>query len=264
MTNQKGVDVGIQTESHWEDPKQRKYRRLKHKVLEFIAKHKSAQSSVDKANRRVQVLQQEKRRLMRANKNGGIGNTIATDDEVDQLVDEDEEMAGVSPTPKPRRVTGSRRKPVEVARDEDGKVILPVQIASLKVIELGTVVHDRPGFHSERYIWPVGYTVERTYMSMVDAENQSTYTCKVEDGGDGPTFTIQAADTPDEEVISARTPTGAWATVIKRANEVRKRESANAISGPEYFGFSNPLVAEMIEALPNADECQYYVARSKR
>lgn len=69
--------------------------------------------------------------------------------------------AGVSPTPKPRRVTGSRRKPVEVARDEDGKVILPVQIASLKVIELGTVVHDRPGFHSERYIWPVGYTVER-------------------------------------------------------------------------------------------------------
>lgn len=24
-------------------------------------------------------------------------------------------------------------------------------------------------------------------MSMVDAENQSTYTCKVEDGGDGPT-----------------------------------------------------------------------------
>lgn len=147
------------------------------------------------------------RRLMRANKNGGIGNTIATgetgetaksgilkedadmmdeDDEVDQLVDEDEEMgkllshstisrgvrfisngydacyiAGVSPTPKPRRVTGSRRKPVEVARDEDGKVILPVQIASLKVIELGTVIHDRPGFHSERYIWPVGYTVER-------------------------------------------------------------------------------------------------------
>lgn len=37
MTNQKGVDVGIQTETHWEDPKQRKYRRLKHKVLEFIA-----------------------------------------------------------------------------------------------------------------------------------------------------------------------------------------------------------------------------------
>lgn len=27
----------------------------------------------------------------------------------------------------------------------------------------------------------------RTYMSMVDPENQSTYTCKVEDGGDGPT-----------------------------------------------------------------------------
>ncbi len=40
-----------------------------------------------------------------------------------------------------------------------------------------------------------------------------------------------------------------WALVIKRANEARQKESSNAISGPEYYGFSNPVVIEMIEEL---------------
>ena len=63
--------------------------------------------------------------------------------------------------------------------------------------------------------------------------------------------------------MSARTPTGAWALVIKQANEVRQRHSANAISGPEYYGFSNPLVIEMIEGLPDVDKCTNYRRRSK-
>ncbi|KAI9312618.1 F/Y-rich N-terminus-domain-containing protein [Dichotomocladium elegans] len=277
MTTQQGMDAYVQTDENWQSDQLRKYRRMKRKILEFIAKHKSAQLSVDKANRRIRVLQQEKKRLMRANKNGDAMETSQEDDEEDaeeeeadeddeeDQLDEDEEMAEI-PMPKiiTKRTGNSRRKPVEVPRDEQGKVILPIQIASLKVIELGTVIHDRTTFHSERYIWPVGYCTERTYMSMVDPNNQTTYTCRVEDGGDGPLFTIRAADTPDEDDISARTPTGAWAVVIKRANEVRQRESANAISGPEYFGFSNPLVIEMVEALPDAEKCVNYNFHSKR
>ena len=67
-----------------------------------------------------------------------------------------------TPPTKLKRATSSRtRKPVEVPRDEDGNVILPFQISSLKVLELGKVVYDRTSFHSERYIWPVGYCAER-------------------------------------------------------------------------------------------------------
>ncbi|KAI8140842.1 F/Y-rich N-terminus-domain-containing protein [Fennellomyces sp. T-0311] len=279
MTVQPGIDVSIQTDGNWQDDRLRKYRRMKRKILEFIAKHKSAQLSVDRANRKVQALQKEKRRLMRAksNTNGDAMETSQEDEdedieevdmdgddddgEEDQLADEDEEMVKVEP-PKPKRATVSRRKPVEIPRDEDGNVILPFQIASLKVLNLGTVVHDRPSFHSERYVWPVGYCVERTYMSMVDPDNQTTYTCQVQDGGETPLFTIRAADAPDDE-MSARTPTGAWALVIKKANEVRHRESANAISGPEYYGFSNPLVIEMVEGLPDVEKCSNYRFRTK-
>ena len=48
------------------------------------------------------------------------------------------------------------------------------------------IVHDRPGFHSERYIWPVGYCSSRTYPSMRNPEMKCIYTCKILDGGFGP------------------------------------------------------------------------------
>ena len=70
-------------------------------------------------------------------------------------------------------------------------------------------------------------------------------------------FTLWSADAPDQ-CLSAKTATGVWALVIKKVNEVRQKDSSNAISGPEYYGFSNPLVREMIEELPNVDKCTKY------
>lgn len=54
----------------------------------------------------------------------------------------------------------SKRQP-EVPRDENGNVKFPFQVASVNVLSLGKVVYDRPSFHCDRYIWPVGYCVER-------------------------------------------------------------------------------------------------------
>lgn len=59
-----------------------------------------------------------------------------------------------------RVVTRTRRvQPIE--RDENGQPKLPQQIGVLKVLELGKIITDRPSFHNERYIFPVGYTVSR-------------------------------------------------------------------------------------------------------
>lgn len=79
-----------------------------------------------------------------------------------------------------------------IPRDENGNIVLPFQVASLNVIDPGIIEYERPQFHNERYIFPIGYTVERTYMSMVDPNNQTTYTCKVEDGQEGPLVIILA------------------------------------------------------------------------
>ncbi|KAG0172710.1 transforming growth factor beta regulator 1 [Apophysomyces sp. BC1015] len=281
------TDTCCQTDGNWTDDRMRKYRRMKRKILEFIAKQKSAQVALDKANRKIQALQKEKRRIIRRTKSNDDAMDISeeeeeeegeADEEIDEEeedeLDEDEDMQGSTnrqPTFLMSKVTKAetvvvkkratlRRKRVEIPRDENGNVQLPFSIASLTILNLGKVVWDRASFHSERYIWPVGYCVERTYMSMVNPNNQTTYTCKVEEDQDAPLFTIRAADAPDQE-LSAKTPTGAWALVIKRANEVRHKESANAISGPEYYGFAHPLVIEMIEELDGVDRCSRYVLK---
>ena len=54
-----------------------------------------------------------------------------------------------------------RKRQVIIPRDRDGQIRLPFQIASLNIISLGQVEYDRPNFHNERYIFPIGYTAER-------------------------------------------------------------------------------------------------------
>lgn len=50
---------------------------------------------------------------------------------------------------------------VQVEKDEHGNYRLPVEIDSWTVLNLGTVVYDRPAFHNQRYIYPVGYKVKK-------------------------------------------------------------------------------------------------------
>ncbi|ORY07817.1 hypothetical protein K493DRAFT_403576 [Basidiobolus meristosporus CBS 931.73] len=165
------------------------------------------------------------------------------------------------PAPKKRRqkrVEVKARRVQDLPKNEEGDYILPVQVGVLTVSDLGTIVYDRSTFHNERYIWPVGYTVQRSYASMVDPESQTTYVCRISDGGEGPKFHIEPEDQPDNPII-ANTATGAWTTVVKAVNTIRKREHSNSASGPDYFGFSHPTIAKMIQDLPNADQCKQYI-----
>jgi hypothetical protein len=47
-----------------------------------------------------------------------------------------------------------------VPRDRTGKPMLPLNVGIMTVINLGTVCM-RDHFHTERYIFPVGYEVTR-------------------------------------------------------------------------------------------------------
>lgn len=49
----------------------------------------------------------------------------------------------------------------EMERDQNGQPILPVEIDSWTVINLGVIDSDRPAFHTARYIYPIGYTIKK-------------------------------------------------------------------------------------------------------
>ncbi|CAO3575022.1 unnamed protein product [Mortierella alpina] len=168
---------------------------------------------------------------------------------------------------KPKRIHNSGRygpnlskirKVQHVERDEGGHVKFPLTIGIITLMDIGRVVFDREAFHTERYIWPVGYKMSRSYNSMIDPTKLTTYTCSVIEDGEAPKFQIDAEDQPGKPII-AGTATGAWTHVVKTANQIRRREHSNSASGPDYFGFSNATVAKMIQDLPNVDKCTSYI-----
>ncbi|KAF5377869.1 hypothetical protein D9615_006687 [Tricholomella constricta] len=144
-----------------------------------------------------------------------------------------------------------------VPRDKRGKPMLPLNVGIMTVISLGDVCM-REHFHTERYIFPVGYEVTRRYLSTVDPNIEVVYHCTILDGGDGPKFQIVPSDVPDRPVI-AGTATGAWSSIVKQANAIRNRQHSNSVSGPDFFGLGQNTIKHLIQELPNADRLRDYV-----
>ncbi len=174
--------------------------------------------------------------------------------------------------PPPRRASGNQPKPKRlkthtvtsknysipmVPRDKRGQPMLPLNVGIMTVISLGEVCM-REHFHTERYIFPVGYEVTRRYMSTIDPTSEVVYHCTILDGGDGPKFQIVPNDVPDKPVI-AGTATGAWSTIVKQANAIRNRQHSNSVSGPDFFGLGQNTIKHLIQQLPNAEKLRDYV-----
>lgn len=82
-------------------------------------------------------------------------------------------------------------KPVELLPiDENGQAILPVTVGKghdeVTIYSIGKIIWDREGYHTQRYIFPVGYRAERLYSSTLDAQQKVKYICEILDGGDSP------------------------------------------------------------------------------
>ncbi|CDO71663.1 hypothetical protein BN946_scf184915.g7 [Trametes cinnabarina] len=144
-----------------------------------------------------------------------------------------------------------------VPRDKRGRPILPLNVGIMTVHNLGEVCM-REHFHTERYIFPVGYEVTRRYLSTIDANAEVVYHCTILDGGDGPKFQITASDMPDKPIV-AGTATGAWSVVVRAANHIRNRAHSNSVSGPDFFGLGQNTIKHLIQELPHANQLRDYV-----
>lgn len=163
---------------------------------------------------------------------------------------------------KPKRlkahtVTSKNYSIPMVPRDKKGRPQLPLTVGIMTVMSLGEVCM-REHFHTERYIFPVGYEVTRRYASTIDPNADATYKCTILDGGDGPKFQIEPSDLPGQPII-AGTATGAWANIVKQANIIRNRQHSNSVSGPDFFGLGQNTIKHLIQELPGADRLRDYV-----
>ncbi|KAF1799061.1 F/Y-rich N-terminus-domain-containing protein [Mucor lusitanicus] len=145
----------------------------------------------------------------------------------------------------------------EVDRDNQGAYILPVEIDSWTVVDLGTVIYDRPAYHNQRYIYPANYTVRKWYRSMIDPKSDTQYTCRILENGREPKFEVTADDCP--MTYSGPTPTTVWTIIVRRAFAIRNQEYGHNPVGPDFFGLRKNTIAKMIQDLPNASKCSQYV-----
>ncbi|CAO3643944.1 unnamed protein product [Mucor hiemalis] len=161
------------------------------------------------------------------------------------------------PPPPSQQVNTVVRTYYEVDRDNQGAYILPVEIDSWTVVDLGTVIYERPAYHNQRYIYPVNYTVRKWYRSMVDPKSDTQYTCRILENGREPKFEVTADDCP--MTYSGPTPTTVWTIIVRRAFAIRNQEYGHNPVGPDFFGLRKNTIAKMIQDLPNASKCSQYV-----
>ncbi|KAK4536923.1 hypothetical protein CDCA_CDCA10G2948 [Cyanidium caldarium] len=152
----------------------------------------------------------------------------------------------------------------KLSRDEHGHIRLPFYIGVVLRIESLGRVDRRDGFHNERAIYPIGFRSVRQYISCRDISRTTEYVCEILDGGgeDGqaPLFRVTCADMPERPFVD-KSPSGCWTQVMKAvrdATPVGKQRLHVTVSGPEYFGLSQPVVEELLQELPGADQLKHY------
>jgi len=158
-----------------------------------------------------------------------------------------------------RSIAKAKRRQLDIPVDKEGRPIMPLKIGnSLTIHCLGEVIHDIPAFHSDKYIWPVGYKASRSYMSLLNPLKRTEYLCEIKYGERRPVFQVTPMDCPDQ-ALTAHSASGVWSKLIKKLNDVRTeaqgKRTMTTISGPEYYGLSLPQIRRLIWELPNAMLC---------
>jgi len=183
------------------------------------------------------------------------------DSDISKSIDDDD-------IPKKKRRKSSKRdtrsdaKPIKLLpRDKNNNLKLPVMVGKsnneVKIISIGKVIYDRESYHSQRYIWPVGFESQKEYISMQDPKKRTIYTNRILDGGENPIFEVTAEDLPGV-VFKASSPSGAWKNVLTELARRGSTGSKTHASGPDFFGLSDLGVTKVIQELPNADKCSRY------
>ncbi|EDV29231.1 uncharacterized protein TRIADDRAFT_51312 [Trichoplax adhaerens] len=150
--------------------------------------------------------------------------------------------------------------PIEL--DASGKPVIPIVINELRVHSLGKIVHDKDSYHSESFIYPVGYCSSRSYPSTTAPAENINYMSTISEGNTEPKFEISLADAADV-IFQASSPDKCVAklnkVILEEIQKFPDKEiSFIPLSGPEFFGISIPVIQNLIQNCPGAKKCTRY------
>ncbi|KAM5245697.1 transforming growth factor beta regulator 1 [Ctenodactylus gundi] len=172
---------------------------------------------------------------------------------------ENNKLEVLKKTSKKKKMEGGARKLVQpIALDPSGRPVFPIGLGGLTVYSLGEIITDRPGFHDEGAIYPVGYCSTREYASMKHPDQTCLYTCQIKDGGVQPQFEIVPADDPHNAIISSSIDACHEELLRTISGTVGKLMPNLPPSGADFFGLSHPTIHNLIQSCPGARKCVNY------
>lgn len=144
--------------------------------------------------------------------------------------------------------------------DDTGHPIFPIELHGVSIYSIGEIIPNRPAYHSKDYIYPVGFCSTRNFNSLANPESKCLFTCKVLDGGIHPLFEISPEDEP-RTVFSCHTVED---TFLALKTTIEKLKSGNEAiklpgNGHDFFGFSQPIVKNLIQSMPRSRKCTKYI-----
>ncbi|MGH0178967.1 UNVERIFIED_CONTAM: hypothetical protein FKN15_000418 [Acipenser sinensis] len=160
---------------------------------------------------------------------------------------------------KKKVLEGGARKLVQpIPLDASGRPVFPIVLGGLTVYSLGEIIPDRPHFHDDTAIYPVGFCSTRMFASMKSSEQQCLYTCQIKDMGSGPQFEIVPEEDPQNAIVASSALT-CHANLFKAIGAMRGKPLTNIVpSGADFFGFSHPTIQNLIQSCPGARKCVNY------
>ena len=165
---------------------------------------------------------------------------------------------------KARKIDATAPAVSQAVPGPDTEIEYPIMITPNSFIHnLGTIEYKRPGFHSERYIYPIGFKTSRISASLDNPDERTRWYSEIIDTGENtPVFRVWMEGRPNT-IFQGVTPTAPWSQALKAVASCRRNKGkVTSISGPEAFLLASPIATYLIQNLPNADKCTNYVMRN--
>jgi hypothetical protein len=135
--------------------------------------------------------------------------------------------------------------------------ILPFRVSpKMVVMELGKV---DPRFADQDNIFPVGFTSQVIFTSILEQGKEALYESTIIDGGDRPIFQVILAN--DRTIcFQGNSPDQVWKDVLMRAQCVQQKKLFVAARTPglDLFGLASATALRFIQALSGAANCSHY------
>jgi hypothetical protein len=80
------------------------------------------------------------------------------------------------------------------------------------MLDLGAIECERPLYHTEKNLFPIGYKSLREHNSQLTLGHRCLYTCEILDGGAKPQFRVTPGDDPENPIVRDSS-TGCWVSL---------------------------------------------------